>query len=83
MYRLTFGGKWKLRRVEPGTLFMFPDTGNMALMTEYGHGDSKVGRGDAYLLESGEAVGDHVTGDTEVIVLLVEEDQDEIADALK
>lgn len=79
MYRLEFGGKWKLRQVEPGTLFRL-DSGNLAVMTEYGHGN---GRGDAYLLDSGEAVGSHVTGDTEVIVLNVVEDEDEIAAALR
>lgn len=79
MYRLEFAGKWKLRQVEPGTLFRL-ESGPLALMTEYGHGE---GRGDAYLLDTGEAVGGHITGDTEVIVLNVVEDDDEIADALR
>lgn len=82
MYQLEYGGKWKLRMVEPGTLFRL-DGGDLAVMTEYGHGDNKCGRGDAYLLSSGEALGGHVTGDEEVIVLNIVEDEDEIKDALR
>lgn len=63
MYTLAYGGHWKLRNVEAGSIFRLPG-GNLALMTEYG--DNKGFR-HMYLLETGESCWADL--DTEVIVL--------------
>jgi hypothetical protein len=65
MYELVFNGKWTIKQLEPGTLFKFLDSVDIALKSEY----RTNGKCDCYLVESGEYVV--APDDTEVIALRV------------
>lgn len=71
MYRLAYAGHWKLRDVEPGSIFRLPG-GGLAHKTQYG--DNKGFR-HSYLLDGGESCW--ADPDTEVIVLHVEDEDEE------
>lgn len=65
MYSLEYAGHWKLKNVNPGSIFRLPG-GGLALKTEYGDND---GFRHSYLLDSGESCW--ADPETEVIVLEV------------
>lgn len=68
MYNMEYAGHWKLKNVNPGSIYRLPG-GSLALMTEYGDND---GFRHSYLLGSGESCWADL--DTEVIVLDVVDD---------
>ena len=72
MYRLAYAGHWKLKNVNPGSIFRIPG-GGLAFKTLYGDND---GFKHCYLLGGGESCW--TDPETEVIVLeLVDEGEDE------
>ena len=68
-----YGPLTTISKLAPGTLFELND-GTQALKTEYGTG---TGRGDCYIIGSGEALGSHISGDEpcRAIILYTERDE--------